>query len=175
MNSKNGTNEPLILRNSKKKYFLSLLICAVFVFIGIWILRTDASTKAQLIGWCNAGFFGLGALVLVRQLFDSRPRITITETGITDRTLNLGEIEWADIEDALLMRIQREHFIALKLRDEQKYLSRLSSTHQGLASANTAFGFNRINVNLSGVDCNPRVILDLIAERVDIENESEKS
>jgi hypothetical protein len=80
----------LVLRNLKKRNILLLLGCSVFVAMGIFIVLSDHSSKAQMVGWANIVFFGLGVVVAGIALGDNRPRITIDEHGITDRTLKVN-------------------------------------------------------------------------------------
>src|SRR5882757_7514075 len=106
-------NETIVLYNSTAKYIRLLIICAIFVVCGCAMVYSDPSSKTQLIGWLNIIFFGLGMVVAVRQILDKKPRIVIDSRGITDNTLKVGLIEWRDIEESTLIRIQREHFIKL--------------------------------------------------------------
>lgn len=157
-------NETIVLYNSKAQYIKLMILCSIFVILGVTILCSDHSTKSQLIGWLNVVFFGLGILVAIRQLLDKKARIVIDSRGITDNTLKVGLIEWRDIEGASLSRIQREHFIQLELASESKYLDRLSTSHKRAAEANTFLGFQRLSINLSGVQCDPKDILNLVVQ-----------
>ncbi|HEY9731995.1 MAG TPA: STM3941 family protein [Drouetiella sp.] len=157
-------DETLVLYNSKGKYARLLFICALFVICGITIVTSDHSQSALITGWSSIVFFGLGIVVAIRQMLDNKPRIIIDALGIHDRTLKVGLIEWADIQDASLTRIQREHFIQLDLSDEHKYLERLSTGHKRAARANTFLGYQKLNINLSGVACNPGQILNIVRQ-----------
>ena len=157
-------NETIVLYNSKGKYIRLALLCSLFVIGGIWIVSSDHASNSQMIGWLNIIFFGFGILVAIRQLMDNKPRIIIDSSGITDNTLKVGLIEWRDIADASLSRIQREHFIQLELASESKYLDRLSKGQKKFAEANTLLGFQRLNINLSGVACDAKEILNLVRQ-----------
>lgn len=126
---------------------------------------SDSSSKSQMIGWLNIAFFGLGIVMAAKQLMDKKPRIVITTDGITDNTLKVGEVAWADICDAYLKRVQREHFICLQLDDEQKYLDRMTETGKKLAKANQMLGCESVNINLSGVKCDTGEILNTVKQR----------
>lgn len=158
-------DEPIILRNSKWRAVMYGLLSSVFVAVGIWMVTTDHSQKAQIVGWLNFAFFGAGLAVFVCQLFDNRPRITITAEGIEDRTLKMGVIEWSDILGARVVRISRPAFIGLELVDENKYLSRLPGWSAKLAEANEAIGFSRVNLNLAGLSVNPDKLAADILQR----------
>lgn len=158
--------QTLIFRNSKKRAIVLATLCSMFVAAGITILTKDPTPKAQMIGWGNCIFFGFGIFVAIWLLFDNRPRIVIDDSGIYDRTLGMGTIEWHDIANAELLKIRRECFIALQLFDEEKYLSRLKMWQRDMAQANQFFGFNRININLSSVACDPLKVLEAIKSRI---------
>jgi hypothetical protein len=152
----------LILRNSKARLIRLLLLCSIFVAGGIWIIASDHSTKAQMIGWANIGFFGLGIGLAIWQLTNNNPRITITEHGIEDHTLKVGVIEWQDIVAANVFKIHGTAFIGLELENEAKYLSRYPGWSKNVANANDALGFNRFNINLSSISMNPDKLAELI-------------
>lgn len=157
-----NADETIVLYNSKAKYIKLLIGCSVFVIGGSFIVYSDHSSKSQMIGWLNIVFFGLGMLVAIRQLLDKKARIVIDSRGITDNTLKVGLIEWRDIEEATLTRIQSEYFIQLELASESKYLDRLSTGHKRAAEANTVLGYQRLSINLSGVKCDAKEILNLV-------------
>lgn len=159
-----NSDDTIVLYNSKTRYALLLVVCVGFVICGITMITQDPSTNTQAIGWLNIVFFGLGIIIAIRQLLDNKPRIIIDTHGIHDRTLKVGLIEWADITAASLIRIQREHFIQLEFASENKYLDRLSVGHRRAAEANTFLGYNRLNINLSGVKCNASEILNIIRQ-----------
>lgn len=153
-----------ILYNSKAKYIKLLIGCLLFVICGGIMVYSDPSSKSQTAGWLSIAFFGFGIIVAIRQLLDYKPRILIDSHGITDNTLKVGMIEWCDIEGATLSRIQAEYFIQLELASESKYLDRLSTGHKRAAEANTLIGYQRISINLSGVKCDAKKILNLILQ-----------
>lgn len=107
----------------------------------------------------------IGLFVFLRHLFDNDPRIIIDEEGVTDNTLWVGKILWADIRGASLRSIRGQSFISLELDDEGKYLKNLSSSAQTLTVGNTWLGFKRLNINLSGVASDENKILQIILER----------
>jgi hypothetical protein len=157
--------DKLVLRNSKKRNVLLLLGCGVFVAMGIFIVLKDHSSKAQMVGWANILFFGLGMVVACFALADTRPRITIDEHGITDRTLKVGLIEWADITGATVYSINATKFIGLDLVDEEKYLSRIPNWQTKMAAANEMLGFHRINLNLAGISINANELAEMIVAK----------
>lgn len=156
----------LIAKNSIGKYVFYGLLSLIFVAGGIFILFVGKDLKATLIGWSCIIFFGFGLLIFLRQIFDTRPRIVINQIGIFDRTLDVGVIEWRDIEHAYLNSIFGNDFISLVLRDTDKYLQRTSKPKAKLARYNKTLGFETINLNLSGVNIKSAEIFNLVIKQL---------
>ena len=155
--------QPLIVQPSRKKWLGYLALSLAFVAAGVWMIATEGSS---LLAWECTVFFGCTALVFVRQLSDRRPRITIDEKGILDRTLRMGVIEWNDIDGAYLKRMPGATFICLQLRDAKKYTSRLSPRVQRVVALNEKLGATPVSLNLTGVEAKPQEVLDLIETQV---------
>jgi uncharacterized membrane protein len=158
--------EIVVVKNSIWKYVLYSLLALVFVVGGVFILFVGKDTRSTFIGWVCIIFFGFGLLVFVRQIFDSRPRIVIDETGIFDRTLDVGVIEWSDIEHAYKNSMMGNDFISLVLKDNEKYLKKTAKAKAQLARYNSALGFETININLSGVDKPADEIFDILINQI---------
>jgi hypothetical protein len=71
-------------------------------------------------------FGGLGIPAAIFQLRDTRPRLVLNREGVVDRTLGVGVIPWAEIFGAEMRSIFGQRFIALRLRDPNVFLERLS-------------------------------------------------
>ena len=119
-------------------------------------------------GWVCGGFFGLGFPIFIKQIFDLRPRLTITETGVTDSTLGVGEISWFDIHGISVRSVNKNDFICLMMDSDanEKYLSKLSTFKRKLVTANIALGFAPLNLNLSGVKGSTEEICQQIEQRI---------
>jgi hypothetical protein len=150
--------EPLaVIRTSKRKVALGLAICLGFIALGGLIL-TKGYPRDAWIGWLSLGLFGFALVVLVRAMMDSRPRLVIDEHGVFDRTLGVGVIPWAQIEDAYIAA----SFICLELRDPESFLQKLRPLKRRLARANRWFGRTELNLNLTGVAADPVEILEVV-------------
>ena len=154
--------EDLIYYNSRWRYALLTLGGLVFVAIGVWMIVADGKWG---LGLLEIAFFGLCAAVGAWQFFDSRPRLRISNEGITDRTLGVGLIKWTDIEDAYLRYVNNEAFVCLVLRNGAPYMAQLSPLKKRLAAANQALGFTPISINLGGVAINPDQVLEYILKQ----------
>lgn len=158
--------EHIVVKNSIGKYIFYSLLALIFVVGGIVILSVSDDFESTLIGWLSIIFFGLGLIVFLIQILDSRPRIVIDQNGIFDRTLDIGIIEWQDIQHAYLNSIFGNDFISLVLRDNEKYLQRTTKTKAKLSKYNKTLGFETINLNLSGVNKKSGEIFDVIIKQL---------
>ena len=149
--------EKLIIKSSRRSYFLYLFVSVGLVAVGVILLF-----RGNWFGLVPVIFFGSCAAVFVRQIIDSRPRLVIDERGVVDRTLGVGLIEWADIVGAYVVSMNGTDFICLELRDAEKYRPRLSNVRRAMASANRRLGFTDFSLNLSGVDANTYEVFELV-------------
>lgn len=160
----------LIVKNSVSKNILYGVGSLIFVAGGIFMVTQAKDSKEVLWGWVCIVFFGFGAVVFLKQTLTGKPRILINESGIFDRTLGVGTIEWRDIENAyknsITVGINRSDFISLVLKDPQKYLQRGSQIKAKIASLNNALGFETLNINLSGTDESADIVLNEILHQI---------
>lgn len=161
----------LVIGSSRAKFVCLLIGSLAFVAAGVFILLISSLAGTPppllgLVGWSSIVFFGGCAVVFVRQIVDSRPRLVIDDDGIHDRTLGIGRIPWSDVRGAYLRSIHDSAFICLELRDSDQYLQRTNAVKRALASANAALGFTPISLNLSGVAADPNDVLELIIKRI---------
>lgn len=150
------------IKFSRVKMSLLLLLASVFVAGGIFILFRADELREKIIGWTSIIFFGFGAVVFVRQLLNTKPRIILDDEGIEDKSLDIGKILWDDIEAAYPNNIFTNKFISLKVRDVEKYLRRTSKPKRKLASYNQALGFETLNLNLVGLAVSQKDLMTLI-------------
>ncbi len=120
---------------SKKKCLLYIVGSAVFVVLGFWLLSLDSEAIRPLrlflspilvhgIGWAGVVFFGLCGIVGVRKLFDKRPGLRFTKTGLIDNSsgVSVGLIPWSDILGTEIYRIQRQRILLVKVANPEKYI-----------------------------------------------------
>lgn len=156
----------IVIRTSVWKSAGIILVCLAFVFACIFTYMATKNPTSVIVSIIGMAFFGLGAFVLLYQVLDRRPRIIISETGIIDRTLRVGEIGWGDINSAELRSVRQTKFVALKLNDTKKYLSRLSNYSKKIAKLNKALGFGELTLNLSLVDMKPIEVYKIVERHI---------
>ncbi len=113
-------------------------------------------------GWLCGGFFALGIPIFLRQIFDLKPRLILSDDGVIDSTLGIGMIDWKDIHGLSIQSVHKNDFICLEMDEDanEKYLSNLSPVKRKLVTANVALGFAPVNLNLSGIKGSTNDIFD---------------
>jgi len=139
-----------------------ILICSVFVLLGLWgILTGNMPVWVSLLNIC---FFGLGLPIGLFHLFDSRPQIIINETGIFDRTINKDFINWEIIKDAYLIDINSQNFICLIVDEKFKPSKKKTKLYQQAVRLNEAIGAQELNISLGQIKINPEKLTDFILQ-----------
>ena len=131
---------------SKKRAIRMMLLCSVFVLLGIWLLP-----KNPLIGWSSIGFFGLGYPLGIYNLFDKKPMIIINEIGIFDRSANQDFINWELIHDAYPINISGQKFICLIIDEKFKPSRKKGKLYKNAAKLNEAIGAQELNIHLGQI------------------------
>lgn len=151
--------QPVIAKSSRVRWAILTGASLCFVIAGAAILATGGSSWAA---WPSIIFFGGCSIVGALQLFDNSPRLIIDDRGVFDRTLKLGFIDWNDINNAFVKRIQGNAFICLELRDPGKYLGQLSPLLRQMVEVNKKLGFTEISLNLANTDLSAEQVCELI-------------
>lgn len=123
---------------SKTRISLMILGSVVFVLLGIWFIVDPPD--ARNVFWSNPVmlrglgivtivFFGYAGLVLMRKLTEQQPGLVVDETGITDYSSGLsgGHVAWTDIQDILILQIQRQKMVMILVRDPEAFIQREKS------------------------------------------------
>src|SRR6266851_5277003 len=102
--------EALMIRNARWMYALLFVVSIGFFGACFFMLPMATEASERWIAWAGILFSGAGSLVPAWQFFDARPRLTIDESGICDRTLGVGVIPWSEITDAYIKSIHGHDF-----------------------------------------------------------------
>jgi hypothetical protein len=156
--------ETVVVKNSRWQYAILLLASLGFVAGGAFILAMGGPLP---VGWAGIVFFGACALVSAWQFADARPRLSISERGILDRTMGIGLIPWSEIERAYVRSIAGNDFICLVLRNPETYTQYVSPLRRAMSSANRALGFTDFSINLSGVNARIDEVFELVIKHAE--------
>ncbi len=123
-----------------------MLLCSIFVLLGIWLLP-----KEPLIGWSCIGFFGLAYPLGIYNLIDKKPMIIINEVGIYDRSANRDFINWELIHDAYPINISGQKFICLIIDEKFKPSRKKGVIYKSAVKLNEAIGAQELNIHLGQI------------------------
>ena len=126
-----------------------ILLCSIFVAIGVWVIRTG--DMPTWIAWPTTVFFALGYPVGLFHLFDRRLQIIINEMGIFDRTMHKDFINWEIIQDAYIIDIHGQKFICLVVDEQFKPSKRKGRLYRQAAKLSKAIGAQELNLSLGQI------------------------
>jgi hypothetical protein len=163
---------PISFANSRLKLAGYLVLAIVFVGNGAFIWRVTHTTIEHLVAAACVLLFGIAAVVLARRIFETRPRITLDDTGLCDRTLGVGTIPWSEITDAQIVTVGNVQMISLTVRDPQRWTQQYNPTQQVLAKLNRSLGFAELNLATADLNVKASDLLALIRQRMQIDTGS---
>ena len=124
-----------------------MLLCSIFVALGIWLLP-----KEPIVGWSCIGFFGLAYPLGIYNLIDKKPMIIINEIGIFDRSANQEFINWELILDAYPINISGQKFICLIIDEKFKPSRKKGTFYRSAVKLNEAIGAQELNIHLGQIE-----------------------
>ena len=145
-----AVSDTLVIKLSRKKLVLLLLISLAFIAAAWWMLTFDDEAIREVRTLSNPVIFravGIAALIFgvvglaitVRKFFDSRPGLVLSAEGLHDNSsgVSAGLIPWSDVTGFQVGQIQRTKFVVILVKDNEKYLQRGNALQKALHRANT--------------------------------------
>lgn len=155
--------QQLVARVSKSKTLLLMLVAAGFVVTGVWLIGNAdeiaattqraflrSPTVSRAVGWLVVLCFGVGGVVIARQLFRSEPVMEIDSRGILWRRWSDQVVPWSAIVRAEPRAVYNQNFLCLWLDAPERYPAR--STLGKLSGMNKAMGFGDLSLSMQGTD-----------------------
>ncbi len=126
---------PLILRPSKLKTLVLLIICLVFSFGGIFLIR-----EGNNMGWLVFSFFFIGVIVFIITLLPNSSYLKISAEGIEIKTLfkKSQMISWGVIDEFGAAYIGVNKMVTINFNEnynQQKVGRNLASSLTGFEGA----------------------------------------
>jgi hypothetical protein len=84
--NRDNQNRTLVVKSDIAEFSVYALGCIGFTSVGVLMILME---KDVWVGFLTAGFFGPGALLILWQIIDPRPRLVIDSDGVVDRTLGI--------------------------------------------------------------------------------------
>lgn len=142
-----------IIELSETKIALAITGATVFVAIGVWMLSLDeASIRSsrnfrlffnnpmyvQALGLLSIVVFGLLAVFFCKKLFDKKPGLIFTNSGIVDNAsaVAAGFIPWSEVMGAYVFEVPQQKMLIIKVKEPHKYVDRGNALKRKLNQAN---------------------------------------
>src|SRR5699024_9318838 len=124
---------------------LFILIGLVFLFI---TFDGEVNWAYRMIGLICILFFGMCFVFIVKQLFSKKPALLIDEKGITDwsSAIQVGLIEWEEIEDTRLIVYSGQKFLAIYTYDKELIINRTHGFRKIAYKMNKALIDSQVNI-----------------------------
>jgi len=157
-----GNMREINIYRSTRKVIKVMLLCSVFVALGIFVIKVREETSAQVIGWLGVLFFGMSYPLGIYALLDKRPKIVINEVGIFVRKMHHSFINWEIIQNVYLATVDKNYFLCLVV-DEKFEPSRLKGRWgRGMARVTKSLGFQELHFTLANVDVDPKRLAQFV-------------
>ncbi len=149
-----------------------ILICSIFIFGGLFLLKNTDSPK--WVGWMSIGFFGLGYPVALFNLFDRRPQIIINEIGIFDRMTYKDFINWGVIQGAYPIDIYGQRFICLMVDENYEPTKRKGNFSKSVSNLSKEIGAQELNISLGQIAVDEIKLTEFIMTMINVRPENRK-
>jgi hypothetical protein len=166
-----NSSDENIIELSKKKIALAILGSSVFVAIGIWMLSLDEasiqSSRSFRLFWNNPMYvqglgllsivcFGLLGLFFFKKLFDKKPGLIFSNSGIVDNAsaAAAGFIPWSEVMGADIFEMAQQKMLIIKVRDPKKYVERGNAVKRKLNQANYNMCGSPITISANALKVN---------------------
>jgi hypothetical protein len=146
------TPDSIVIYHSRKKLFFVMVGCAIFVALGVFLLK-DGKVEDRIAGVAGIAFFGLCLLAVIWQLTRRAPALIIHFSGILYDTTgrSRGLLPWDEIAGIYIatMKVRRskQRFLAIVPKDLDAFLSRQSAFKARLAKMSIGLVGAPINIS----------------------------
>lgn len=160
--------DQLIIMQKRFRY-LWLLILDIILFIAsiVGVVFGIVLNNIILMGVCGGCIvlFILLFVVILKNNLKTRPLLVIYEKGIIDKSTSVaaGYIGWSEIEE---VQVFNNDFIAVKVYDLEKIMSRLKPANQANINNNVMHGEPPILIKLDKADKKIEDILKLLQHKL---------
>lgn len=141
---------------------------ASFLFLGLLVLSGAYcySVFGTDVVWFGAVACVISLVGFFHSLWKHDLLLSIDDTGIYDRRLGIGKINWVDVEDVQLQVTEGNQFLCFKMSNATPYLERLKGSNRERVLFHRSLGFQGFNVDVSPVDVNLLELQQKIVQRV---------
>jgi hypothetical protein len=128
------TAKTVVFRPSRGKLLGMLLVSAVFVVVGVFMVRAG-----QWLGWLPIVFFGLGMAVFALQLLPNSSYIRVGPDGFTVCTMfRVHSCRWGDVGAFKVGRVGTKEIVVFNFSRQYRGPRRLARLNVDVVSAEAA-------------------------------------
>ncbi len=158
--------EQIEIQLSKSKLTLMAIGSLAFIVVGICFVINPTKfispfhrspTLIFSAGLAGIIFFGFVGFYLFKKLFDKRPGLIISKSGIVDNSsgLSAGFIPWSDIKEIKETTVANQKFISVIVKNPQHYIDRQSTKFKRwLMGRNYKWYGSAIGISANGLKYN---------------------
>ena len=120
------------IKASKKKSYLALIACGVFIFFSIELLLTQNKFSIyifkneyfiRLFGLLGLIFFGVTVYKIIIRLKSNNITLIIDNVGILDSSINTTYINWSDIKSIRIKSVMSTKLLLIDVINPDFYLN----------------------------------------------------
>ena len=157
----------------------------MFVALGLWLVITPPTEHFHrynpitilIAGYASIIFFGLCALMFIRKLPDNKPGLIINDQGLSDNSSGVagGQILWSDILNISVLKIQRQKFIMLQVKNPEEYINRQASAFKRkMMEMNFKMYGSPLNISSNGLKISFDELHKLVVDNYNIARQREE-
>jgi len=166
---------------SKGKLVKMLIICVVFLALGLWLVTADLEDDGSLfynpvtraVGGYGSILLGLGGVfVFVRKLLDKGPGVVLSPAGLYDNSSAFTSrlIPWSEVREVYEKTVQasvasKQHFVALRLADPDAFIAlEASAWKRKLMKVNLNSYGSPVHISVNGLAIKHDELLRMVRE-----------
>lgn len=131
-------------------FFIMLIFTSAFLVFTIHMLLSDGVSLIAIFLSLSLILFVWCTYMIGKQLFGIDPFISVSPSGITlNGPLKLGFVHWDDIEGFLPYQHKTIRFLAIVLKDEERFIEQLPKNSKMMAKINQKTGFPAFSFSLN--------------------------
>ncbi|GBD22126.1 hypothetical protein HRbin28_02603 [bacterium HR28] len=118
------TLEPLVVRRSRLRAFVTAVVAAVLAVAAVWFAFNAETGLERLFAVSMAIFFGFAAALAALSGFERTPVIEVDEEGIVDRgsPVRVGRLRWEEVKRVEAKVVGRQPILAILVYRPQRFV-----------------------------------------------------
>ena len=169
-------SEAIVIKQNTKKNIFYVAGTLVMSILFLWMVFLDCRPKTGILGvLCQSAVFYIllkilfvvgalfcvyGAIYMMKRIKSGKAVLIVDQTGVTDNSsaAALGFIPWADNDRIYMDSMMNNQFIELVLKDEEKYLAKMSGYKKFTALSNKKLGHQIVCITLNFTGVSPQSV-----------------